>query len=211
MAAKLALSTTAPRKRRAPSSAQIAQRQAYQRLGQTWRSLSFDEKATWVAASRQINGAHPNSTTKTARVTAYSTFVQAGTSLYPTTGTVPRTATLPPVFPAPFGSLLLAAEAPFRLVITGQTYPHHVLIRAAAPVPAGQTTYPKGAFKIIGTLPSLTGSDDITALYTAHFLAPGPGASIAVELIGVSAGGLRTAPTVLSVLTSGTDLALVLD
>lgn len=88
---------------------------------------------------------------------------------------------------------------------------YHVLIRAAAPVPAGKTTYGKNAFKIIGTLPSLTGADDITALYTAHFVAPGPGASIALQLIGVSDSGLRTAPTALSVLTPGTDPALVLD
>ncbi len=211
MKTNLALATAPPARkpRRASSSAQVAQRRLLQRLGQTWRSLSFQEKSTWVSAAKQINS--PSSLTNTPRLTPYLTFTQAAGTLYVATGTVPRTAALPPAYPAPFGDLTLTTSAPgqaFALTLTGPAYAGHILLRAAAPVPAGQTTYPKGAFKTIGTLPGLATSADIAALYLAHYLAPGPGASIAIELIGVSDSGLRTAPTLCTVLTSGPGDAL---
>ena len=208
MKTNLALSTTpAAKTRRAPSQAQTTQRQTVAMLGQIWRSMSFQEKSTWTAAAKQVHGANPSSATGAPRISAYLTFLQAGGTLYATTGTVPRTAALPPAYPASFGSLTLnatGAGAAFGLLIGGSNYPDHVIVRAAPPVPAGQTTYKKGAFKIIGTAPGINSALSLTAMYLAHYVAPGPGASIAIELIGVSAGGIRTAPTLYTVVTGGT-------
>ncbi len=73
----LSLYTAAPAQTRhpAPSIAQTSQRQTLQMLGQIWRSLSFAEKATWVAAAQQVNGRTPASRTAPPALTAYLTFI----------------------------------------------------------------------------------------------------------------------------------------
>ncbi len=109
----------------------------------------------------------------------------------------------PPVFPAPLANITFTAtgSGPSLALSSPGGYPDMLICRAAPPVPAGHTRYSKKSFKIIGTLPSLSTHTPITALFTAHYHAPGPGAALAIELIGVSASGLRTASLILTAVT----------
>ena len=194
------ISGTSPRQSRV--------RQTLGGLNQAYSALDMTKKGGWQLAANTLNQTHNR--TGRHKISPANAFVTLNSARLACGLTVisdaPADLTAPPLLPAvtvqtsaPATAQALGTGA-FSLNLTcpaAYTQPVHIL--AAAPAPAGKTTFPDADFKAIGSLPSLQGDgDDIATLYSAVFGTPEPGAQLALKLIATSDAGIRLTPLVLT-------------
>lgn len=198
--------TAASKPRRTRSDSQAMQSATIAMLGKVWNSLDDATRASWVSMAQQMNVANGTTVGVQPKVNPYLTFISINTAVYASSGTVMNTAPTSPVTPPPVPPGLLNATmhaGTLSLVLNTPAYANRVLIYAAAPVPAGTNIYSrKSAFKLIGSLQSLTASNDLSRLYNAKFRGAGTGSKIALKIVGISASGIRSAEQLISGVTS---------
>lgn len=124
---------------------------------------------------------------------------------YSIAGAQPGDVTLPaaPVPAPPLPLVMLSntySQGALSLALFASTpYAGRVIVYAARPALAGNNLYKKGAFKVIGSLPSLVqGGNSISALYAAKYRVPSEGYEVAVKLVGVTSHGFRTSEMLLT-------------
>lgn len=181
-------------------------------LAISWNAASGDQKASWIALARQISS--PTSSTGRSKNSGYRTFVQFNSTQIHMGNQPLLTAPLPtPAALMPAISLGVAFVGP-TLVLTltpAGSYENNVLIYAAAPVPAGTTLTTKTPYLLLGSLSSLGGPTNITSLVTDRYRFPGSGYQLTLKLVGVSTGGFRTAPQVITTVINGFTGGLTLE
>lgn len=206
--------TTATRKARvrAQSVPQMQQQDAFHRLGGAWNALGDADKDTWLTLAKAGNST--GSVTARPALSAFQTFVSVNSAMiasgYAPLAVAPAHGGQAPVLPPLSLQVAFSAQHAPSLHLTG-SYDGPLVVYAAAPGLAGQTTFAKGAFKLLGMV---QGTDapgaDITALYLSRFRAPGPGSRVTVRVVAVSASGLRSAPVLASAVAPAVSSALSL-
>ncbi len=153
------------------------------------------DQSSWAALAGQT--AQTNELGMPNKAGAYAHFVRHGITQINAGGQPQTTAPAAPV-PAPplplltldnnyvQGSLILS-------IISSAAYAGRIIIYAARPALAGNNHYKKGAFKVIGSLPSLAvGLNAIGPLYTTKYRVPTAGYEVAIKVVGVTTHGFRT-------------------
>lgn len=113
-----------------------------------------------------------------------------------------------PVPPILLSAAYRTGSSQFTLTMTTVAYPDMVLLYGAGPTLAAQGTPDRAAFRLLGTLPSLSmGVNDISARYLNKFRAPEAGEKVSVRLVGVSLSGFRTRPIIADTALVTTTLA----
>lgn len=177
-----------------------------QQLATLWNAMSGPEQSSWNVLAGQV--ANPNAITMPTKVGAYAHFVQNAITQINAGGT-PLTTAPPAPVPAPsLPAVTLSAfygSGGLGLSLTSPAdYAGRVILYASKPRLTGSSNYGKGAFKVIGALPSLTvGVNVIAPQYLSKYRVPGPGYQISVKLVGVTPGGFRTSEMLISGLVLG--------
>ena len=204
-------STTAVKKRRTNKSAgQVHQQGVLKTLGNLWRTMDMTSKSTFQVLAKALT-APPGRLAVTPRISAYSTFIQVNTGLVlaglPPVTIAPDPATAPPALGSPvLTALMVGLSSSLSLNLYG--YPSTVLVYCSRPLLAGTDTYAAGSFTFLGSIAStIPTTDNITQMYLKKYAPPTAGTKIALRVVGISPGGLRSAPNVVIGIVRKTALA----
>ena len=180
------------------------QNQTMRVLANHWNALSGADKSTWKTLSGQRVQTNQNGLPS--KVGPYATFVGMN-SLVMAAGGVPQsTAPSAPAPPPPLYPVTLRATyGPGGLslsVSSSAPYPGTVLVYGLRPQLAGTDYLSSTKFKQLGSVPALSASTDLSALYLARFHVPSDGYQIAIKLVGITASGLQTHPLTLAAIAA---------
>lgn len=159
------------------------------------------DQSSWAVLAGQT--AQTNELGMPSKVGAYALFVQHGITQTNAGGQPHTTAPAAPVPAPPLPLVMLSntySQGALSLTLFASTpFAGRVIVYAARPALASNNLYKKGAFKVIGSLPSLVqGGNSISALYAAKYRVPSAGYEVAVKLVGVTSHGFRTSEMLLT-------------
>ena len=183
---RAARTSAGPRVLTSPTVLQIAASQ--------WSVMDGDERNSYAALNAQLS--NPMELGLGSKPSAFNTFVAlsaaniaAGNSLVTTAMPYAPAQPLPGV---QMTATFISGTLKIMLNPDGQ-YTDSIALKAAKPILASDTFNTSMLFKKIGFIAGLNGPVDIAALFNSRFRVPGTGYQIAIELMGVTAGGFHTA------------------